>query len=132
MYKLAVILTNIIMTLSYNEADAYDCRIQRLCDGLTVLSTLTALKVELQKLVWSEKCCYVAHESSLDCVESSSTNTPVIHSCKTILLLENSARSLRLLIINAENKTLPFLGRWLHLTFRKVYSSAHCPLHQAG
>ena len=128
MYKLAVILTNIIMTPSYNGADAYDCRIQRLCDDLTVLSTSTALKFELHRLVWSEKCCYVLHESSLNSVESSSTITPVINSFKTILLLENSARSLRLFIINAKNKALPFLGRW----FRKAYNPAHCPRHQAA
>ena len=55
MYKLAVTFTNIVMMLSYNEADAYDCRIQRLCDELPKLSTSTALKVEFYQLVWSEK-----------------------------------------------------------------------------
>ena len=38
MYKLGVIVTNIFMMLSYNEANAYDYRIQRLCDGLPTLS----------------------------------------------------------------------------------------------
>lgn len=57
MYKLAVIFTNTIMMLSYDEADAYDdCRIQCLCDELPNLSTSTALKVEFLKLFWSEKC----------------------------------------------------------------------------
>ena len=56
MNKLAVILTNIIMMLSYNGADAYDYPIQRLCDGLPTLSTSTALEVEFQKLFCSEEC----------------------------------------------------------------------------
>lgn len=56
MYNLAVIFTNTIMMLSYNEADVYDCRIQCLCDELPNLSTSTALKVEFLKLFWSEKC----------------------------------------------------------------------------
>lgn len=121
------------MTISYNDADAlaivaFNVFVTN-CQACQIQQLWRPNFTNYSGVKNAGKWCRIRCWTQL---KEAQQNTQLIRSYKTIFLMENSARSLRLWIIYVENKALPFLGRWLHLSLRKAHNPAYCPLHQVA